>query len=240
MGLRHEELKGMILPLVSVDEFEPKSGTVEEVIVVAFFANDELPAYDLDDFIDKSVVEFLDSEVSPNPNEDGQYLVFVEFKRQPNFWMKFYNLVEDVENVTGKQDWQVQPYLVPQLFELHDVALHDYVITREEDYVPRAEFDSTVEEYMEDSDLLAFEQDETHIKLGGPNGSVIVEYVDFGDAERIVERLRLNEMHINFGTSALETALRGMLGTKWVVNEIGDYYFVTKDGADKALVVKGA
>ena len=149
MGLRHKELAGMILPLVSVDEFEPKSGTVEEVIVVAFFANDELPAYDLDDFIDKSVVEFLDSEVSPNPNDEGQYLVFVEFKRQPNFWMKFYNLVEDVENVTGKQDWQVQPYLVPQLFELKDKALHDYVITREEDYVPRAEFDSTVEEYME-------------------------------------------------------------------------------------------
>ena len=97
MGLRHEELNGMILPLISVDEFEPKSGTVEEVIVVAFFAKDELPAYDLDDFLDKSVVEFLDSEVSPNPNEDGQYLVFVEFKRQPNFWMKLYDVMEDVD-----------------------------------------------------------------------------------------------------------------------------------------------
>lgn len=240
MGLRHGELNGMILPLISVDEFEPKSGTVEEVIVVAFFANDELPAYDLDDFIDKSVVQFLDSEVSPNPNDEGQYLVFVEFKRQPNFWMKLYNLIEDVDNVTGEMDWKVQPYLVNKLYDLNDKALHDVVITKEEDYIPRAEFDSTVEEYMEDSDLLTFERDETHLKLGGPHGNVIVEYVDFGDAERIVESLQLNEAHISFGTSALETALRGTLGRNWVVNSLGDYYFVTKDGADKTLVVKGA
>jgi hypothetical protein len=82
MGLRHLELNGMVIPLISIDEFEPKMGTTEEVIVISFFCRDELPAFDLDEFIDKSVVEFLDSEVSPNPNEDGLYLVFIEFKRQ--------------------------------------------------------------------------------------------------------------------------------------------------------------
>ena len=239
MGLRHEELNGMILPLISVDEFEPKAGTTEEVIVLAFFAKDELPAYDLDDFIDKSVVEFLDSEVSPNPNEEGQYLVFVEFKRQPNFWMKLYDLMEDVEQVTGKQDWQVQPYLVNELYDLKDTRLHDVVITRQEDYVPRAEFDVTVEDYVSDSDLLTFERDETHIKLGGADGNVIVEYVDFGNADRIVQRLRLEESYIDLGTSATQTALRRMLGANWDVTTIGDYYFITKDGAEKTLAVKG-
>jgi hypothetical protein len=239
MGLRHKELEGMVLPLISVDEFEPKSGTTEEVIVLAFFANDELPAYDLDDFIDKSVVEFLDSEVSPNPNEEGQYLVFVEFKRQPNFWMKLFNLIEDVENVTGECDWQVQPYLVDKLYDLKDPALQKVVIVKEEEYMPKADFDADVEEYMEDSDLLTFEQDETHLKIGGRNGTVVVEYVDFDNVEDIVDRLQLNEAHISFHTSALETALRGMLGKNWVVNSLGDYYFITKDGADKTLAVKG-
>ena len=238
MGLRYEELKDMILPLVSVDEFEPKSGTVEEVIVVAFFANDELPAYDLDDFIDKSVIEFLDSEVSPNPNEEEQYLVFVEFKRQPNFWMKFYNLIEDIENVTGKMDWQVQPYLIDSLYPLKDKALHDVVITKEEDYVPRAEFDTTVEGYLEDSDLLTFERDETHLKLGGPRGSIVVEYVDFGAATSIASKLRLDEAHIDLGTSATQTALRRLLGRNWDVTLIEGYYFVTRDDADQSLVVK--
>ena len=240
MGLRHNELEGMILPLVSVDEFEPKSGTNEEVIVVSFFAKDELPAYDLDDFIDKSVVEFLDSEVSPNPNEDGQYLIFVEFKRQPNFWLKLFNLVEDVENVTGKQDWQIQPYLVDELYGLYDDALRDVVITKEEDYVPKAEFDVTVEDYVEDSDLLTFEQDESHIKMGGPYGSVVVEYAGFDKTDRIIERLRLNESHIDLlGTSAMQTALRRMLGEGWDVTTIDNYHLITKDGADKTLAVRG-
>lgn len=239
MGLRHKELEGMILPLVSVDEFEPKSGTTEEVIVVAFFAEDELPAYDLDDFIDKSVVDFLDSEVSPNPNEEGQYLVFVEFKRQPNFWMKLFNLIEDVENVTGECDWQVQPYLVDELYDLKDPALQKVVIAKEEEYVAKADFDANVEEYMEDSDLLTFEQDETHMKMCGSNGCVIVEFIAFDDVETIVENLKLTEAHIGFGTSATQTALQGMLGKGWVVNEVGGYYFLTKDGSDKTLAVKG-
>lgn len=238
MGLRNEELAGMILPLVSIDEFEPKSGTTEEVIVLAFFAKDELPAYDLDDFIDKSIVEFLDSEVSPNPNEDGQYLIFVEFKRQPNFWMKLYDLIEDVENVTGKMKWEVQPYLVDQLYDLKDPSLHQVVITREDEYIPKAEFDSTVEEYVSESDLLTFERDETHIKLGGPHGSIVVEYVDFGAATSIASKLRLDEAHIDLSTSATQTALRRLLGRNWDVTLIEGYYFVTRDDADQSLVVK--
>ena len=154
MGLRHLELENMVLPLISVDEFEPKTGTTEEVIVAAFFCKDELPAIDLDEFIDKSVIEILDSEVSPNPNEDSFYLVFIEFKRQPNFWIKLYDIVSDIENVTGKQEWQVQPYLIDELYDLHDTALHDVVITDEDKYVPRKEFEQTVESYFQDSDLL--------------------------------------------------------------------------------------
>ncbi len=241
MGLRFEELKGMILPLISVDEFEPNTGTTEEVIVIAFFCKDELPAVDLDEFIDKSIIEFVDSEVSPNPNEDGYYLVFVEFKRQPNFWMKFYDLVEDVENIVGKVKWSVQPYLVDKLYALKDLELHELVITKEDEYVPRSEFDQTVESYFQDSDLLLLETDNTHIKLGGPKGSIVLEFVGFGNESTLVKRLRLNEQHIDlFHTSSTLSAMRGMLGSKWEVQTIGDYYFLNKVGNDRSVVVRKA
>ena len=241
MGLRFEELKGMILPLISVDEFEPKTGTTEEVIVIAFFCKDELPAVDLDEFIDKSIIEFVDSEVSPNPNEDGYYLVFVEFKRQPNFWMKFYDLVEDVENIVGKVKWSVQPYLVDKLYALKDLELHELVITKEDEYVPRSEFDQTVESYFQDSDLLLLETDDTHIKLGGPKGSIILEFIGFGNESTLVKRLRLNEQHIDlFHTSTTLSSLRGMLGTNWEVQTIGEYYFVNKAGNERSVVVRKA
>lgn len=240
MGLRHLELEGMVLPIISIDEFEPKSGTAEEVIVVAFFVRDELPAYDLDDFIDKGTVDFLDSEVSPHPNEEGQYLIFVEFKRQPNFWNKLFDLVEDIENVTNKLDWQVQPYLVDRLYDLKDVELQQVVMVREEDYVPRSEYAPTLEDFVSDSDILTFESDETHLKIGGPHGSVLVEYVDMGIAEDLSKKLKLEESHINLNTSATASALRSIFGKKWDVTTIDDYHFITKIGNTRALVVKGA
>lgn len=240
MGLRHLELAKMVLPLISIDEFEPKTGTTEEVIVVSFFCKDELPAIDLDEFIDKSVLEFLDSEVSPNPNEDGLYLVFVEFKRQPNFWTKLRALVKDIENVTDKIKWRVQPYLVDQLYALHDKELHDVVITDQDKYIPKKEFDQTVENYFRDSDLLIFEQDETHIKLGGYRGNVLLEYIDFGTTDKLIKRLRLDEQHIDLNhTSMTLGSLRGLLGGNWETQTIGGYYFINKVGNERSVVVRG-
>ena len=241
MGLRHLELEKMILPLISVDEFEPKTGAIEEIIVVAFFAKDELPAVDLDEFIDKSIVEFVDSEVSPNPNEDGYYLVFVEFKRQPNFWMKFYDLVKDIENVTGDLNWSVQPYLVDKLYPLHNPELHDLVITKQNEYLPRSDFDSTLEAYFQDSDLLLFESDDTHIRIGGAKGTLVLEYIGFGKDEALIESLRLDEQHIDLlHSSATLNSMRGMLGANWEVQTIGEYYFVNKTGSDRSVVVRKA
>jgi len=239
MGLRHLELNGMVIPLISIDEFEPKMGSTEEVIVVSFFCKDELPAVDLDEFIDKSVVEFLDSEVSPNPNEDGLYLVFIEFKRQPNFWLKLYDLVKDIENVTDKLKWKVQPYLVDKLYNLKDPELQDVVITKEQSYVPRQEFEQTVESYFQDSDLLMFESDDTHIKIGGSGGQHVFEFVGFGTTDNMVKRLRLNEHHIDLmHTSMALGSLRGMLGGNWEIQTIGDFYFLNKVGNDRSVVVR--
>lgn len=239
MGLRFQELKDQVLPLISVDEFEPKTGAVEEVIVVAFFCKDELPAVDLDEFIDKSIIDFIDSEVSPNPNDEGYYLVFVEFKRQPNFWLKLYALIKDVENVTGDVQWSVQPYLVDKLFKLTDTELHDLVITKQEEYIPRSEFEQTVESYFQDSDLLLFEQDNTHIKIGGSGVPVIFEFAGFGTTDRMIKRFRLDEHHIDLmHTSMALGSLRGMLGGNWEIQTIGDYYFLNKVGNSRSVVLR--
>jgi hypothetical protein len=237
MGLRYLELESMILPIISIDEFEPKTGSTEEVIVVAFFAKDELPAYDLDDFIDKGIIDFLDSEVSPNPNEQGQYLIFIEFKRQPNFWNKLFALVKDIENVTGKVDWKVQPYLVDRLYKLNDVELQQVVVTKEEDYVARSEYEATVEDYVHDSDLLTFEHKDNSITVGGRYGNLLLEFVDFGDTEAVSKKLRLDDKHINLETSATTTALRSMFGKQWDVTSIDKYYFLTKTNSNRSLVV---
>jgi hypothetical protein len=238
MGLRHEELQGMVVPLISIDEFEPKTGTTEEVIVIAFFCKDEVPAYDLDDFIDKGIVEFLDSEVSPNPNEDNFYLVFVEFKRQPNFWMKLFDLVKDIENVTGKMGWKVQPYLSEKIFDLHNPELQQYVITDPDNYVPRTEIDGSIEDYLSDTNLLSLEMEEGKIALGGVDGKLVFEFLGFDNTEKLLEKHNLVESAIDLRTSPSVTALRSMLGKQWDISRMNEYLFVNKIGDSRSIVVR--
>jgi len=238
MGIKNEDLKNLVLPLISIDEFEPKIGTVEEVIVVAFYCRDELPAYDLDDFIDKGVVEFLDSEVSPNPDRHGNYVVFVEFKRQPNFWTRLYKLVDDVERVTGEMDWRVKPYLSDKKYPLKSKEVQELVITRQENYVPRSEFSLTTEEYFQNSDLSGLTIEEGVITFERSGQKVILDFIDFGDAEELTEKLQLTESYLDvMATSSALTILRSMLGEGWDVSAIDRYYFITHNDDNRSVVV---
>src|SRR5690606_30290855 len=73
------DLKDLIKPVVSIDEFEPKIDPA--AIVLAFYAREEDPAFDLSRFIEFGPINsVLDTEVSPAPDEDGFYLVFVEIE----------------------------------------------------------------------------------------------------------------------------------------------------------------
>ena len=107
--------------------------------------------------------------------------------------------------------------------------------------MPRQEFEQTVENYFQDSDLLLLETDDTHIKLGGSGGTVILEFVGFGNEETYIKRLRLNEQHIDLmHTSPTLSSMRGLLGGNWEIQTIGDYYFVNKVGSERSVVVRKA
>src|ERR1035437_6602055 len=141
MSLKNGDLAGTILPDVSIDEFEPKAGKDLEVIVVAFYLNDEAPAADLNTFIQRGFIDTLDVEVSPNTDEEGRYLVFVEMSRDDTFPNKFQALLKDVGNVSGRMDWQVKTYFSDgKTFAYNDPELYNYVIIEPEDYVPKDEF----------------------------------------------------------------------------------------------------
>ena len=103
-GLTHGDLKGLVMPGLSVAEFEPKTGNEEDVIVVGFYVKDDRPAQDLATFIEKGSVDILDTEVSPNPDEDGNYMVFIELKNEDimNTVMK---LLEDVNRIVNLDDY---------------------------------------------------------------------------------------------------------------------------------------
>lgn len=237
MSARHGDLKDMVIPLISIDEFTPKTGDDSEVIVVTFFCKDELPAYDLDDFIDKGLVDILDSEVSPNPNDDGFWLVFVEFKRQANFWYKLFELVKDVENLTTDLNWEVQAYKQPRLYDLKDKTLRETIPTTEDDYREiRTETDIT--EYFENSALENFVFGDTVI-FENQYTSLMFDYVDFGPEEKVYTRQRLEECAFDFQkTSPKALALKSLLGEGWSISLLDDYIIVQQGDHSRVAVLK--
>jgi hypothetical protein len=111
-GLRPGDLNHMVLPLLSVDEFNSKIDD-RTVIVVAFYSFEEDPAHDLSNFIERSPEKVLDTDVSPAPTREGYYVTFVEIKRDKQFIPKLLKILEEVNNLTDVKQWQFTSQKLP-------------------------------------------------------------------------------------------------------------------------------
>ncbi len=235
MSLKYEDLNGTILPTVSIDEFEPKAGDDKEVIVVAFYLLDQEPAEDLNTFIQRGVIDSLDVEVSPNTDEEGRYLVFVEMSRDDTFPNKFQALLKDVENVSGPMDWRVKTYLSDDKeFDFNDPAIYKFIITNPEEYITKDEFmkeslQEKVKSFLCDASIMYWDFNNNMVTLGRGSREIIAEVVDVGEYDTVIGRNFLAESAFRLTDTPIEaTVLGGMLGPYEVV-PIGKFLCVGKD-----------
>ena len=108
-GVEYRDLETLVDSTVSIGEFKPKTGTEEDVIVIAFYVKDEAPAMDLARFIERGVTPMLDTEVSPNPNDVGMYIVFVEVENE-DLMNTTLSLINDIHGLTGNKEWNMKFY----------------------------------------------------------------------------------------------------------------------------------
>lgn len=238
MSARHGELEHVTIPLISIDQYASKSGSDEEVVVVALFFREEMAAYDVDDFVDKGVIDVIDCEVGPNPDMNGHWVVFIEMRRIPSFWREFMDLVKDIENLTTELDWRVQVYGQDCLYDLKDPELRYQVPLTEEDYLMlREEVDAT--EYLEDSMLADVQIQESQILFKDANSALRLQLVDFGPASRLIHEGVLKEAKWNpISTSPRARVLNSMLGQGWSVETLEEYIIVTKNNDKRIMVLK--
>ena len=108
-GVEYGDLETLVDSTVSVAEFKPKTGTEEDVIVLGFYVKDEAPAMDLAKFIERGVTPILDTEVSPNPNDIGMYIVFVEVENE-DLMKTTMNLINDIRGLVKVKEWEIKFY----------------------------------------------------------------------------------------------------------------------------------
>ena len=105
--LKPGDLEDLVSDQIEIDTFKPKINPKN--IVVVFFVQEENPAYDLSNFIEFSSDDVLDTEVSPAPNENGYYLVFIEFTPVA-LAKKVYTMLKAVSYLVNNKEWSYVAY----------------------------------------------------------------------------------------------------------------------------------
>ena len=238
MGLKTNDLEGTISNKISLDEFEPKSGTTKEIIVIGFYAIDKKPAKDLNTFIQRGYFDVVDSEVSPNPDENGNYLVFVEFKREPNFKKEFPLFLKDIEKVVGKADWEVKPYLSDKYYRLDDPALDRYIITEPDKYKNKSSLEKnmSLESMFDDSYASEVIVENNALLVKGHSGSIYGDIVAVEDVENIESKYLKEDDAIVLDESRETVCLRDILGEKWSVMQFKHFLVLEKENSPAILL----
>ena len=102
-GLMPMALEDRVEPVLHFDEYVPKMGKSDKIIVASFKVNGKTAAQDLENFMEKGYDWILDSETSPGEISESKYLVFVEAERRSSFPRNFMSLMSDLQNLTGQK-----------------------------------------------------------------------------------------------------------------------------------------
>lgn len=115
-GFDYHDLKGLLLPKLTVDEYKSRVGTDSDIVTLAFSIKSEDAGKDLCSWFERGYDFILDSKVSDGELPNGNYLVFVEMNRRRSVPERIIKLLKD-------------------LVTLSDLKLKDWtIVVREEEY----------------------------------------------------------------------------------------------------------
>lgn len=224
-GLIEGDLEGLVLPLISLDEFETKLD--DEAIVVAFFVQDRDPANDLNRFIQKGAISILDTDVSPAPNEDGYYLVFVELERNAELSKRLLDLLSSLTGLTGIKTWR------GTFFEqegVHDITPENITALLHFDVEEQNGLAESLSAFFKDSALQNMWVEGRFLQLEGLRDQYHLEIVDFGSFDEVKEHNPVLSQGMRLDETAQRTmrGLRRALGDHWLVEHLQGHVVISQ------------
>ena len=249
MSLKENDLAGVLLPKLSIDEFEPKTGEKENISVLGFYVAEESAGEDLANFINKSSFNYRDVEVSPNPTEDNEFMVFVEFDRDEKLIPTIMELVNDISHIGGSLEWKAKPLLSEDPVNLDPSMLETWVSTSPEDYMTKEDYDDKQKQEEQDrvDSIQNFLADNTNadvvlkdniLKLKDYKYSVNLEFINYGEGKWTLEESGLSELAIDSDFDfSLMKQLNSMKGNLSIV-PINKHIVFHNPATDQVLIAK--
>lgn len=246
-NLRHGDLEGVVTNRISVDEFEPKTGEKEDIAVIGFYVTEQAAGEDLARFIAKSVYESRDVEVTPNPNEDNLYMVFVEVDRKDGLVEGLRDLVKDITNVSKDLDWKVKPLLSDNELDLADPMLETIIRQSPESYQTKEAYQEQLEKdrlteiedfIINNSNVQDAVLENNTLTLKDYKYNVQLEFVQFGEGKVTLEEAGISEAAIDYDwDKSLVRMIESMRGTLNII-PISKHIVFHNPQTDQVLIAK--
>jgi hypothetical protein len=238
--MRSKDLEDLVLPLISVDEFESKIN--DDAMVFGFYVNDHDAAFDLNRFIQKSPGAIIDTEVSPAPDQRGYYVVFFEILTNAKVAGIVAQIIDEVSPLVNIDNWQMQVRGQDDLIDFSEEKLAKYVehvVNKPKSREEKKKTEGHVLSFLHASGLSGVRMEGRDLIFEGFGTRMAFEIVDFGDADRIIEnRFHGEAMSMVMSDIARVIRVERMLGEGWNVTRIGDLNLLERDDQDDVLVLR--
>jgi hypothetical protein len=236
-GMRGGDLEDLVLPMVTIDEYESKVD--EDAIVIGFYVSDHDAAHDLNRFIQKSPVPILDTDVSPAPDQQGYYLVFFELLNNERLGENVSAIIEEVSPLVRIEKWQMRLRGKDRLVAFSEQALMSHFEEMEEDE-PTDELAESVQKFLQPSSIERVIAQEGQLVLEGYGYRQQFDIVAFGPLDRIVAD---RELTVKAADVGIEAAVRGSrmdrrLGEGWIVTSVDGMNLLSRADSENALLLR--
>lgn len=241
-GMRAGDLEDLVLPLVSIDEYESKVS--EKAVVVGFYVHDKDAADDLNRFIQKSPVQLLDTDVSPAPDQHGYYLVFVELENDRRIVDNIEDIVNEVTPLANTDEWHMQLRGSDGTMPFsRKVLSRRFAEMRDDEIVDDSQEDDTehrVMEFLSHSDLSSAVVEDERVVLSSPQVEFHGVIAGIGDVETLMVENGLEDAAFSLDLHHVAECKRisQMLGEGWVSSRIGGHILVQRQGEEIALLLR--
>lgn len=230
-GLQAHDLDYLIMPLISIDEYESKIDD-RKAIVIGLYVTDIDPANELSSFIEKGVVPVLDTEVSPAPTEDGYYVVFVEIDRNERFIKRMLNIVDSISNLTNIDKWEFSPYhsdkeenypVTADMLKKHVNLDPKSVEIRNSEEKDQEDQADQIAEFLQHSAVESIEIDDQSLVL---NDNLLEQHYEIVGFSKQIDSLSFDIPALGNRQLTESNRLQNMIGYGYTVNVAGEHLVV--------------
>ena len=233
-GLKEGDLENLVLPLVSIDEYESKLD--DDSIVIGFFVGDKEPASDLNRFIQKGAVDILDTDVSPAPNEEGHFMVFVEVLRDKEFPQKLLDIVDSLTGLTENDSWNCVVYgdEAPQPLTLEYLETNVRLLSVED------ALQESITDFFRESVLDGLDWSDGNLTFERRGLSKTYKLVDFDTFENLSENNAVMSLPVRLDeeSQGVRRLLETLLGDHWLVEHLGGYVVLSRYNEPKMALLR--